>query len=316
MIKLPQKEIQDSFRNKVTVNNKKNPFITQTNTNVRFHPFLDYSSAHGHKGSYDNDFFGFRNDKNHYFKDRSFDDVMIVMTGGSECAGYSHPEETISQNLQKKLQKRTAKNVIVLNLCMNSYVLAHEMQAYLHLAYQLKPDLVITHSGYNDSIYGILVSEEFLKVGLIYNKWQELWLKPLYGSVKVEDPNVKDRDDVFSSFHPENVDMIVTAIWNQVKKYNHIATKNGSRFLLGLQGYNTKIDYSNKLAAMHEVVHKVMRRLSNTLPENYHAIDFTRIYNIEYADSVHSEQDSVELISSIYEEYIISTFPEIIENKE
>lgn len=230
---------------------------------------------------------------------------MIIMSGGSECAGYSHPDETIADRLRSKLQLHTKKNVLVVNLCMNSYTLANEIQAYVHLAYHLKPDIVITHAGWNDAIYGFLVSKEFVKTGLIYNKWQEHWLEKLYGSVKVRPP-----ENAFLNFDSSNEDWIVSSFWKQIAKYHAICAANGSKFLIGIQGYN-KIVADNEMAPLHYAVHKVMRKISSTAPSHYHYLDFSSQNAIRYEDSIHTSQDSVTLISDIYAAYILKTYPEL-----
>lgn len=291
-----------------TPNNKNNPFIMNVpdDIQVRFHPLLDYSyAAIQSKTPNLSDFFGFRNQSNIYFAERSEGEVLIMMSGGSECLGFTHPDETIIESLQKKLQARSKRKVKILNLCMNSYTLANEINAYVALAYNLKPDLVITHSGWNDVMYGLLISKEFVKMGLIYNKWQEAWLEKLYGSVKVPVPA-----DSFAAFDATNADMQVDAYWDQIKKYQSIVSANGGKFMLGLQGYNPIIADDN-MAAPHRLAHALMARLQVGMTQGYHSIDFSKQRGIRYADSVHTTQDSAEVIAGIYAVYILKTFPEL-----
>lgn len=289
--------------------NKNNPFIMNAPDVVqaRFHPLLDYSYAAIETKKPDlSDFFGFRNKSNLYFSDRDKGTLLIVMTGGSECLGFTHPKETIIENMQRKLQLHTERKVQALNLCMNSYTLANEVQAYVHLAYQFKPDLVITHSGWNDAMYGMLLSKEFVKTGFIYNKWQEAWIEKLYGSAKFP-----VRSDKFSDFDASNKDMQVTAYWNVIKKYRDIAAANGSKFLIGLQGYNP-IVAEDDMAAAHRHAQAIVKEVHSAIPQGYDYIDFARQRGIHYRDSVHTSQDSVDAIADIYSNYIVNHYPELL----
>ena len=298
--------LTDTEKGPILADNLNNPFMSNAPDSilVRLHPFIDFSNVHalstdGTVNSTSNDFFGFRNGKNFYFENRDADDLFIVLSGGSECAGYSHIDLTISDAIQRQLQTHTEKNVKVLNLCMNSYVLAHEIQTYVHLGYEMKPDVVISHSGWNDVIYGLLVSEEFLQTGLIYNKTQELWLEPLYSAVKETPP-----PNIFASFNTDSSELITQAYVKQAQKYKEIANSNGSVFMLGLQSYNPIIE-NGGMREIHENVHRTMAVISASLPQDLVSVDFsTEGGGITFVDSVHSSQESVNVIAETYVRYI------------
>ena len=307
--------LTDAEQRPIRADNLNNPFMSNAPDSilVRLHPFIDFSNVHalstdGTVSSTSNDFFGFRNETNFYFENRDADDLFIVLSGGSECAGYSHIDLTISDALQQQLQAYTAKNVKVLNLCMNSYVLAHEIQTYVHLGYEMKPDLVISHSGWNDVIYGLLVSEEFLQTGLIYNKAQELWLEPLYSAVKETPP-----PNIFASFNTDSSALITQAYVRQAQKYKEIANSNGSVFILGLQSYNPIIE-NDGMREIHEDVHRTMNLISDSLPQDLGSGDVsTEGGAITFVDSVHSSQDSVSVIAEIYVQYILNDHSSLLE---
>lgn len=281
-----------------------NPFISYVpdEVQVRFHPFLGYTNAHGANGSFENDFFGFRNSSNIYFTKRKDSDFIIVMTGGSECAGYSHLIETISENIKSKLVKiAPKKDIYILNLCMNSYTILNELQTYISLGYNLKPDVVISHSGWNDALYGLLISGEFIKTGLIYNKWQEDWIVELYGSSK-EHPNNS------RIVHLENKSILANSYWNQVNKYKDIVENNKGFFILGIQGYN-KLIAEDDMKELHLGTHEVMETITSQAPlEKVNIINFTLLHGISFVDSIHSTQQSVELIASYYYKIIYQQF--------
>ena len=312
-----EKLISDYDESKVSggvfrVDDNNNPFMANVpdNIQVRFHPFLDYTNMHSASGSGKNDFFGYRNHENLYFTARDKNDILIVMTGGSECAGYSHPQETILENLKKKLQLHTKRPIKILNLCMNSYTLANEIQSFVHLAYDLKPNLVISHSSWNDVVYGLLISKEFLKVGLIYNKWQEFWLEKLYGTVKIKSP-----ENWLTNFDATNTDMIPASYWSQISKYIAISEASGSKLLIGLQGYNKKLDSNDALYPVYKVTHSALKTISNSVPKPYNVIDFGKLSEIKFVDSCHSSQESVDVIGSIYSEFILSRHADLFLSK-
>lgn len=291
--------------------NRNNPFIMNApdDVQVRFHPLLNYSYAAIATNTPGlSDFFGFRNNTNLYFTERHKDEMLILMSGGSECLGFTHPKETIIENLKGKLQAHTKKRVQILNLCMNSYTLAYEIQAYVMLGYPLKPDLVITHSGWNDIMYGLLISQEFVRVGMNYNKWQEAWLEKLYGNVKWPAPA-----DVFSRINRNTKEIQIAGYWGQIKKYHDIATANGAKFLVGLQSYNPDIA-NDTMAPAHRQTHAILKTMYPHVPAGYDFIDFTRYKRIRYADSVHTTQDSVDIIGDIYADFILKIYPEFFRN--
>lgn len=302
---------------KITFNlAEKNPFIYNPpdGVHIKFHPFLDYTGAHGVNS--DNivsptkflDFFGYRNRHNIYFEERKKNDFLILMTGGSECAGFSHPNQTISEYVQVKLQKIAKIKVRVINLCMNSYVLAHEIQTYVHLIYNFKPNLVISHSGWNDIIYGLLLDINFINAGLIYNKWQEQWLKKLYGNVN------KETEFAFQNFDRSKLPFVVQSYWKQAQKYNHLVTMNNGKFVIGLQAMNSKI-VKDSMYDIHSFTHKGMNSIKKNKPSNINLIDFTKDKNLEFFDGAHTLEKSVQLIGDKYLTFIKKEFPEIINNK-
>jgi hypothetical protein len=85
-----------------------NPFVTYPGgTQIqKLHPFIDYTMAFSDMFPDDVklDYFGFWNDEDLYFpKNRTYN--LVVLTGGSEAAGYTH-KKSISQNLEKILNQK------------------------------------------------------------------------------------------------------------------------------------------------------------------------------------------------------------------
>ncbi len=305
----PSLNLKEKKPIKAIADKSNNPFIQNPPDEVlvKFHPFLDFTNVHilnknGDKVvSSQNDFFGFRNRNNKYFAQRGSDEALIIMTGGSECAGYSHFNSTIIEEIQSLLVAKTGKDIQVLNLCMNSYVLAHEIQAYVHLGYELQPDLVISHTGWNDVIYGLLLSQEFVSLGLNYNKWQEHWLKPLYSKVK-NDANA----DVFGVHYVKNSRSIIDGFERQIAKYQKLVVDNGGKFILGIQPFNPQIQ-ENNMRALHASVHDIMPKLGEVAKLSKHNMDFTKLNkDFSFVDSVHSSEETARQIAKEYVALILS----------
>ena len=280
-----------------------NPFVTGApkNVMVKFHPFIDYTNVHIWDDSLNtvvsakNDFFGYRNDENLYFDEKKTNEFLVVMTGGSECAGYSHGVETIAQYVQRKLQAILRNHVVhVLNLCMNSYVLASEMQAFLHFGYDLKPDVVISHTGWNDIIYGLLVSNEFRGIGLNYNAWMESWLPSLYGSSSLRMyPNVFDR------LYPKGAEVLIPAFWRQADKFHDLVRASGAKFIMGLQDFNPTIADDN-MEKIHQEVHRIFSKLPDQIGRRKFVENFHGNRALKFSDSVHTKQSGAKLIGDVY----------------
>jgi len=206
-----------------------NPFLPKgENPGYKYHPFIDYSGVHvQHPETSKLDYFGFRNDRDYYFERE--DCLLVVLTGGSESAGFSH-KVTIAEHLEKMLLERLGYPTCVMNLSMNSYTTANEINAYVNLAFHLRPDFVISHSGSNDLGYGVLVPPLFRQLGLFYLKHMEYWRERLHHLNPAFDypltVNHRDLDDI-TKFYFENL-----------KKYRSIVEANGGAFIGGIQGIN------------------------------------------------------------------------------
>jgi len=281
----------------------KNPFVTGAPKGIMgvFHPFIDYTGVHIWDDSLKTavspklDFFGFRNDENLYFNEKQTNEFLIIMTGGSECAGWEHSVETITQYIQKKLQAILRNRVVrVLNLCMNSVGLAGEMQSFLHLGYGLKPDVVISHTGWNDVVYGLMISDEFRILGLNYNIMYERWLPNLYGSSSLRlYKNLSERIDT------KGAEVLIPAFWRQADKFHDLVRASGAKFIMGLQDFKPTIaDDINK--NLHQEVHKIYSRLPDQIDHRKFVENFHGNRSLKFMDSIHTNQSSVKLIGDIY----------------
>lgn len=219
-----------------TTDAEANPFIVKgiysgPNFYYQIHPFIDYSGVHTKNALPARlDYFGFRNNTDLYFTRPK--GKLVVLSGGSEAAGFSHRED-IAKRLEKLLRKKWRTEVHVLNLAMNSYCLANEINAYVQLAYGLKPEYVVSLSGFNDVIYGLMVPPNFKRMGFSYLKQLEVWWLPRlyqlqYGMRDPVELNEVEANEVSESY------------FRGVNKYKQIVEGNSGRFLPLVQGYNAE----------------------------------------------------------------------------
>lgn len=296
-----------------------NPFISQAPSEYhdskvfnKYHPLIDFVDAHSKKNHFKNDFFGFRNEYNFYFSEMS--SPLILMTGGSECAGYSHEKKTISDNLKNKLILHFKKNIEVMNLCQNSYTLSNEINSFIHLAYHLKPKIIISHSGWNDIFYGLYLNKSFLDIGFIYNKDLEYLTSIIYDSKSIFNFFDNNQVDIYQDWNPEKSSLLIDGLIKKIDVFKSIVSSNNSEFIYGLQGYNKNyIGKKTSFPDFFKTIHETHTELSNQLKKsNINYVNFQEMNNVEFVDSVHTTQESVEYISDRYFRYILTNFSDIL----
>lgn len=273
-----------------------NPFLTAANeTGYALHPFVDYTRGRG-LYPFRHDYFGFRNAQDLYFeKDRDY--RLVVVTGGSEAAGYSH-RVAIAENLEKILNTRPGKKFRVLNLAMNGYCLPQELNAYLHFAYHLRPEIVISHTGYNDAMYALMEPARFKALGLNFSKDVfEGWL-PLIFEAK------PGRQYGNWALNDDGTDAIVPAILSNLQKFKSIVENNGGHYLAGIQAFEVAEHLKVKPANLSERGREVFERL---LAEGARGRMLTFDPKaLEFHDHVHTTDRGSLVIAKAYADQIAS----------
>lgn len=278
-----------------TVCREDNPFVQYASRHwYKYHPFIDYSFVLGlYPELIPHDYFGFRNANDLYFERPTC--RLVVMTGGSEAAGFSH-KTSIAEYLEAILSQRSGERFRVLNLAMNSYAVAGEINAYVQLAYHLQPDVVITHSGWNDFLYGMMVPTSFTKLGLNYCIVLEYWLPRLHELKVYAGPD----DWVFNE---GGAAAVVDGYILALRKYRRIVEGNGGVFICGLQGYNPQILQAENLLyrRMPSLYEELLGKASRE-----GLVDFTRVPGLEFVDSAHTTEASAQLTAEIYAERVLA----------
>ena len=294
---------------------------------MRLHPFIDFTRVITRHGSEKIDYFGFRNDTDLYFSDKK-NYTLIVITGGSEAAGYNH-KKTIAQNLEEILNSKIKnKQFKVLNLAMNSYAVANEISAYTHLAYQLKPEYVITHSGSNDISNSIQVPEKFKKLALFYFKHIEKWWLPRLYDFKIMEylPNinpyhslvVQSKNSKRKKFliYKKGLDKVVDSYIRNVEKYKNIVESNQGKFLVGIQPVKHMLELEEQIwltqPNREEVIHLLVDLYSDLEQKSRKRdfIVFNDLGKFEFADFVHTRESGSIKTAQIYSEIILQDFKE------
>ena len=132
----------------------KHIFVNHSTIGLKYFPY-GYFVIHPAFGEIND--FGFRleNDYTKY-KYRKSNIKLIAIFGGSSAFGYLVPLRwTFGKILQRKLNYYCRKyklpiKFVVLNFAQPTYLILNEIIAYILFAYDLKPDIVISHSGFND----------------------------------------------------------------------------------------------------------------------------------------------------------------------
>ena len=317
--KLSLEEFEIYLNNKIKINKENyffdNPFLEDDikGNGYLYHPFTEYTGVHSNKYKFELDYFGYRNKKNYYFnKNNNF---KIIMTGGSECAGFGH-KVTIAELLENNFRKFYNSNKIdVINLCMNSYTILNEIQSITNFGILLEPDIVISHSGYNDSLYSIFVPKNFFKIGLFYFIGQEQWKNAMYGK-KIKTDREIVNDETIKNFNPE--------LFFSVAKKNYINFKNivesvNANLIIGLQAYNSKGPsmHGNTPQQFQKIAMLNMDEINKNFKEiSIDGINFFNFYDeLKFIDTIHTDSNTAQFIADEYFKHINHKFAVDIKNK-
>jgi len=309
-----------------------NPWVNYpTKPGLRLHPFIDFTGALTKQGKDQSfsqselDYFGFRNDTDLYFANKR-DYVLIVMTGGSEAVGYAHTK-TIAQNLETILNSKVEnKQFKVLNLAMNSYAVPNEINAYVHLAYHLKPEYVITHSGSNDLSNSIQIPEKFKMLGLFYKKDVEKhWLPRLYDSIQmIYVPNLNPEDSLISKskyfarknflVYEKGLDLVSDSYISNINKYKKIVESNHGKFIAGIQPTKHSLERDKPLWLLQENREDVINMLKDMysdIEQKARELDYI-VFNdfgeFDFVDFVHTSDAGSVMSAEIYAKKILEDF--------
>jgi len=183
---------------------------------------------------------------------REVDHKLVCVFGGSAAWGVLSPsDKSFCALLGGKLNCDDTKYT-VLNFGMPSYLVLNEMIAYTMFARQLKPDVVISFSGYNDLHHGMLNDRYLLEnFAINYACWQESWAAKLRGlEMPAHDSWYMDKSSI--------VKPIVDTYVERIEQFRQMAEVDGSKFVLALQPFwGSKKEHSGyEITSFRTIHHK------------------------------------------------------------
>ncbi len=289
----------------------KNPFVKSVSEkNYKFHPIIGFTGINSvAKSNVHPDYFGYRNDSDIYF-DQGKKYKLVVITGGSEVAGYSHTK-TIAQNLETLLNKGGKDLYKVINLGTHSYCLIDEIKAYTHLVYHLQPEFVISHTGWNDMLYGTMIPKKFTELGLNYvSTVQVAWQNLIY-QTKSE---LKQNKFNYSGFQT-----IVPGFIQNILMYQKIVKGNNGRFIVGIQPYSDlavrkivmRDDEDTKYLDGYLYARTIenYEKLHLDLGKVIKFVDFSetkKLKDFDFFDNIHTENKATRIIAMKYRDIILN----------
>lgn len=278
----------------VNVDGTKTPFVQWvegTGAGLVLHPFIDFTHCSGPPES-QLDYFGFRNPIDYYFARP--EGKLVVITGNSEVMGSTH-KRPIALRLEEYLNSHTNDKWHVVNLAMNGYTVPTEINAYVHLAYHLRPDVVISHSLGSDLYFGLMVPMEYKKLGLYYYKAAETWYPQVRG-ITVQGAG---KWEVLDGGH----DLLADGYLRNARKYRDIVKQNGGRFILGLQkcdpeaGPNVTPAQRKEWNVVLQLYGEVHAKIG---AQQLEYIDFSKVDGLKCVDPIHTTDDSAQIIAEMY----------------
>lgn len=158
--------------------------------------------------------------------------VIAVFGGSATWSIFCQHDETFTSALERLLHPDPGARLTVLNFGMPGASVLYETISYLLFCHDLRPDVVISHSGLNDLANGQITDPYLLnKLHMTYYPKLEAWAQILH-----------DADPEFHWFwsdgriapgnHPR---AIVTAYLRRRRQFANLVRANGGLFVSGLQ---------------------------------------------------------------------------------
>lgn len=238
----------------------------------------------------------------------------ILMLGGSELMGYSHPSHKIHNIIQSKLRSYfKSDNINIINAANAGAFIKDEIYIFYDLKNSIIPDMVIQHTGFNDSAYisellgknnkvldylynnnfkGFIQNKKGINIGINENgvDLRDLGSEELCKMI----PDTRDASDIFYELFSNSMDAFIL----DLERLN-IA------HVLGIQGY----DSANNYLADENPILK-LKKINRNFPGFINFNEYNQ--QIIWHDSSHTSQESAYFIADIYYSTIIDLFEETI----
>ncbi len=175
------------------------------------------------------------------YRQRPAHHKLIACLGGSSCFSmYCLHDEMFTSRLEARLNawaQETANGLefTVLNFGQHGNVVLNQLLTYQLFVYDLKPEVVIAHDGFNDLAYGQISDASLLAGhGIAYQTNLEAWGATLNGNAHAL-PAEREIDGVrqVQSMPPA----VLSAYLKREAQFARTVTSDGGKFIWGLQPF-------------------------------------------------------------------------------
>jgi len=275
------------------------------------------------------DAFGHRIDGNtSRYLGRDPNHILIAVFGGS-AAWSTHTlyDEMFPSLLEQRLNEfcvtsNTPLKVSVLNYSQPSAVTLNNIFTYVLFCHEIKPNIVLVHSGANDLAFGqtsdrYLLSEHKIAYQFQLEKWAEIL------QLNLDKRSIDNHwDNIPVSTYPRQ---ILKAFSSRIKQFEQMVTQAGNHFIVGLQPTiysKTKLSPDErqwKADSEDQFWGPVLKNINFLYSEllikfprmgcdkfvNIHE-EFSRCdpVNTHFCDAIHTSPLGDQLIAEVYSKYI------------
>lgn len=162
---------------------------------------------------------------------------VVACFGGSAgwsmfCLHHQMYTELLQERLNAHCKERDLElQFTVLNFGQHGHVVMNEMLSYMNFCWDLKPDIVVAHDGYNDAVYGQLCDPRVLDDwNLIYQENLEGWSQILHKTGDI--PRTQHSLPYRVVNQPVQV---LKSYARRKRQFAQIVRSNGGMFVWGLQ---------------------------------------------------------------------------------
>ncbi len=172
-------------------------------------------------------------------------EIVAVFGGSTGFSTLVPDEQTFSSQLERMLNEDRAlaqkigKPFKVVNLSLPGFVVLQHALAHLLFCWDIKPQVVISHGGWNDLILGQINDRRLIsKYCIAYEGVMEAWGRKIHDTADVEidfdhsDPDSPDFRPVRPVNKPEDV---IRSYHVRTEQFRNMAEAGGARFISGFQ---------------------------------------------------------------------------------
>lgn len=204
---------------------------------ARSYVFFPYGFLYRCLGLGPIDAFGFRIDKDvGQLSSREPKHKLITVFGGSSTFSVYCLHHQMFTSVMEALLNEASRSrgldltFTVLNFGQNSHVVLNQMLAYQLFCQRLKPDVVISHDGHNDLMWGQINDPYLVERGIVYPHNMEDWAALLH---KGEAPSMPALAPAIPVINPPQ--RVVRAYVERKRQFADLVASSGTQFVWGVQ---------------------------------------------------------------------------------